>query len=1075
MATTLAHGHAGPAAWRPDPSGLAHVVGMLRASTEGTADQESVYARLQTYATRGDFNNYLAYILARGAGGAGGVAVAAAGHAETVRQAAGLLLKNNLKALYKNLAPPVRQYINNELLSAIGDDSRLVRSAVAVCITAIVSKAGLQVWPDLFPTLVSCLDSNHDAFLDGALNALCRICEDAPDLLDEDPSQPLDVIIPKLLAFFEHPDDKVRIKVVHILNQFLLVMPPALNENIDAYLAALFRVAEDASFEVRKRVCSAICMLLETKPDALAPHMSNIVAYMVHASADSSSVVAQEACEFWSAYAVLPAAAPTLRACLPQLVPILLNNMVYSEEDRALYDAEQEEDDTLPDRPQDIRPRFHSSHFMSSVGSGQAAEGPLAPNSSPLSTSPNMVHRLSTSTTASHPNPPPIPALSPSSAAAAAVAAAAAAAPTSTPTPAPPSSSSSLSFASATKNTLVGNGPLVNGIAIAKDANAPNRDDASLLSKLHTRSGTAEAFVAPKVAQADREGGSRCVNLNGNDSRTHIVDEEDVGRDSGDEEDDDDDVAEEEWNVRKCSAASLDALACAYGPEVLSLLLPLLQDRLLNTQQWEQREAGVLALGAIADGCYDGVAPHLPTLFPYLLNSLADRHHRARVMSCWTLSRYTRWVLDGRTESTLVVVLKALSERMLDRNKTVQRAACSAFASLEEQAGRVLVPYIGGILQTVSSAFARYQQINLLALYDTLGALADAVGSELAAPDHVALLMPPLINRWNVLADDDLSLVPLLECLTTVFRALGPASEQFVLPIFTRCVNIVEATYSREANGKYDDAHVELLTGSLDLMCSLGEALGPRIDSLLVQPANSRATLLQLLYLSMKDKRPEVRQSALALVGEFARSGMPSLIPVLVDYVGVVVGALSPDYMRCANNATWALGEMIMMAGFLPSNVPLDRDAIQKPLLEKALPSLIRVVNMPQLSKSLFENTSITLGRMGLVMPEAVAPRLDSFVEAMLTGLRGIQDDADKEHAFSGVNAMIKLNPMAVLHCFALYADAISSWVQASPKLEADFGTVLVGFKSTLGNQWPLLYATCPADLQMSLKVRFSL
>lgn len=979
---------------------------MLRESTDGSSNQEKVYARLQTYATRGDFNNYLAYILARGASAVDGVGPAAPGsgvNAESVRQAAGLLLKNNLKSLYKNLAPDIRAYINNELLSAIGDDSRLVRSAVAVCITAIVSKAGLQVWPDLFPTLVSCLDSNHDSFLDGALHALSKICEDAPDLLDQDPSQPLDVIIPKLLAFFQHPSDAVRIKVVHILNQFLLVMPPALNDNIDAYLAALFRVAEDASFEVRKRVCSAICMLLETKPEALAPHMPNIVAYMVNASRDSSPLVALEACEFWSAYATVPSAAPTLRTSLPTLVPILLDNMVYSKEDRAVFAMEQEEDDMVPDRPQDARPRFHSSRFMSSVKRNAAATGsPLAPTSSPLSTSPNVPH------------------LSPAG-----------------------SGVTPVNTGSASPNAPLAPVDIGASLSLGPGVEAaPTLSTSVMKSEIISRTGTSEEEV-------------------------HCSDEE--------EDDDDEEEVDSEWNVRKCSAAALDALACVYKAEVLSVLLPRLQDRLLNTELWEVRESGVLALGAIAEGCYDGIAPHMPTLLPYLLNSLRDSHHRVRVMSCWTLSRYTRWVLASQNEASMLIVLNALTERILDRNKTVQRSACSAFASLEEQAGRTVVAHVGPILQTVASAFEKYQQNNAVALYDVICSLADVVGDELAKEVHVNVLMPPLVTRWNMLSDDDVGLIPLFECLSCVFRALGTSSSSFVLPIFSRCVNIVESTFAREAAGTCDDAHAGLLSCSADLMCSLTEALGPQIDALLVQPANGRATLLQLLYVAMKDARQEVRQSAFALVGEFARSAMPSLIPVLGGYVDVLVGALSPEYMRCANNATWALGEVVMMAGFLPSEIPLDRAAIQKALLEQAMPVLIRVVNLPQLNKCLVENSAITLGRLGLVMPEAVAPHLEAFARATLSALRTIRDDGDKEHAFSGINAMVRSNPSGIMKCFAFYADAIASWLHVPPKLEAEFRTILVGYKTSLGEHWPALYATCPQDLQRCLEARFNL
>jgi len=49
---------------------------------------------------------------------------------------------------------------------------------------------------------------------------------------------------------------------------------------------------------------------------------------------------------------------------------------------------------------------------------------------------------------------------------------------------------------------------------------------------------------------------------------------------------------------------------------------------------------------------------------------------------------------------------------VLDGNKRVQEAACSAFATLEEEACTELVPYLGFILETLVYAFNKYQVIN---------------------------------------------------------------------------------------------------------------------------------------------------------------------------------------------------------------------------------------------------------------------------------------------------------------------------------------------------------------------------
>jgi len=89
--------------------------------------------------------------------------------------------------------------------------------------------------------------------------------------------------------------------------------------------------------------------------------------------------------------------------------------------------------------------------------------------------------------------------------------------------------------------------------------------------------------------------------------KRNLIEEED------DEEEDDDEV--NSWTLRKCCAASLDALSNLYGSEVFCpILLPTLQQSILHNDPWIQ-EASILALGAIAMGCSDGMKQHLPTFF----------------------------------------------------------------------------------------------------------------------------------------------------------------------------------------------------------------------------------------------------------------------------------------------------------------------------------------------------------------------------------------------------------------------------------------------------------------------------
>jgi len=61
------------------------------------------------------------------------------------------------------------------------------------------------------------------------------------------------------------------------------------------------------------------------------------------------------------------------------------------------------------------------------------------------------------------------------------------------------------------------------------------------------------------------------------------------------------------------------------------------------------------------------------------------------------------------------VVMLQLLKKVLDGNKRVQEAACSAFATLEEEACTELVPYLGFILETLVFAFSKYQVKHFMA------------------------------------------------------------------------------------------------------------------------------------------------------------------------------------------------------------------------------------------------------------------------------------------------------------------------------------------------------------------------
>lgn len=542
--------------------------------------------------------------------------------------------------------------------------------------------------------------------------------------------------------------------------------------------------------------------------------------------------------------------------------------------------------------------------------------------------------------------------------------------------------------------------------------------------------------------------------------------EDDDDDDDYDDDDDDDDDSLLQWNLRRCSAASLDNLANGYGNDILPTLLPLLQERLSLQGPWPLVESGILALGAIADGCYSGITPHLPQLFPFLLQKLADPVPLVRSITCWTLSRYATWVVDQGDQELLQPLVEAMLQRILDPHKKVQEAACSAFCTLEEEAREELVPYLTPILQNLMFAFGKYQAKNLLILYDAIGTLADSIGEQLNQPELIAILMPPLIAKWNQLDDHSREILPLFECLAPVAQALGTGFQEFALTVYARCERIVSNELLADAMFEQNPAEAEegdpeLIVCALDLVSGIVEGLRANSEALL-----AGSNILNLVMGCVRHEMLDVRQSAMGVVGDLAKNAPEVLRPGLGHILPVLIESIDPDEPTVCNNASWAVGEIAVRIG-----------AEMEPYVESCLERLIGMINRPKLPRNLVENCAITIGRLGFVCPVVVAPHLQEFAKRWCRALVHVRAPEEKEHCFLGLCYMVKVNPNGIVADFKYMCGAVAS-LEGQKLQHAELSDMLYqivhGFKTSLGENWPKYFASFPDPLRQFLIKRFN-
>ncbi|CAG8975924.1 hypothetical protein HYALB_00007053 [Hymenoscyphus albidus] len=533
------------------------------------------------------------------------------------------------------------------------------------------------------------------------------------------------------------------------------------------------------------------------------------------------------------------------------------------------------------------------------------------------------------------------------------------------------------------------------------------------------------------------------------------------------DDDSDDGNPEDRWNLRKCSAAALDVFAGDFRAPVFNTILPYLLTNLKH-EEWPYREAAVLALGAVAEGCMDVVTPHLPDLVPYLITLLNDPEPLVRQITCWTLGRYSAWAAGLGTPELRAQFFEPMMEgiliKMLDNNKRVQEAGASAFAHLEERAGANLTPYCEPIIRQFVRCFEKYKDKNMFILYDCVQTLAEHVGHGLAQPQLIDILMPALIHRWNKVSDQSRELFPLLECLSYVASALADSFAPFAEPVFTRCVKIIHQNLEdylvAVSNPILDAPDKDFLVTSLDLLSAIIQAVDEKQANDLI--SGSQPQVFDLLTLCMEDPENDVRQSSYALLGDCAKYVFPQLKPYLPALLPLLIKQLDLDQIieeqietgfSVVNNACWSAGEIsIQYGGEMASYV------------EKLLERYLQILGNPAVPKSVTENAAIALGRLGLGNSNIMAPALPSFAEPFLKSINSVDYTVEKATAMKGFCLVALANPQAMEKDLANLFSVVARY-----KLEDSFLTPLTADLSRIFRHTMELYKSLIPDFDAFL------
>mmetsp|Transcript_12774 Transcript_12774/g.14414 ORF Transcript_12774/g.14414 Transcript_12774/m.14414 type:complete len:1015 (+) Transcript_12774:323-3367(+) len=495
--------------------------------------------------------------------------------------------------------------------------------------------------------------------------------------------------------------------------------------------------------------------------------------------------------------------------------------------------------------------------------------------------------------------------------------------------------------------------------------------------------------------------------------------EDNEGAEDDDDDDDDDELDDKEWCLRTCAAASLDGLSRGFSPEkVLPHLLPALQECLSHNDPWV-REAGILALGAIADGCGSTLRQHMTQLHPYLMSQVTTNESlpQLKSISFWALGRYVFWAMEQASSGAQPELIRNLIDvvlsRILDKHRKVQVSACSVLGEIIEQTGEFAIPYLENIYRALVYAIDRQQTRALMVTLEIFGSIAEVVGPATGEGVFPTIYVPALLTMWANKAKQnpfDRTLLPLMESLASITMVIGMSYQPWALQTFDGALSIINSCMMILSCGEFTDEEADAIVCATDILDGLVEGLGANFAELVASSSQYGEHFLPVLGALTGHEVDGVRMSTFALFGDIAKHCPMVIQDGMTELLTEAIACIDPLTPSVCNNAVWAVGEVCVKCIGNPASL----EAFASDIVEGLIILLVDSAYSGSPAAGLVENAASTMGRLAKVNPAFVAKDLQHFLNGWLDGCSKIYDPLERRDAFEGLMMAIQANPQSL-------------------------------------------------------------
>lgn len=558
-----------------------------------------------------------------------------------------------------------------------------------------------------------------------------------------------------------------------------------------------------------------------------------------------------------------------------------------------------------------------------------------------------------------------------------------------------------------------------------------------------------------------------------------------------DEEDEDgqNDDGDTDWNLRRSAASTLDDISQVYGDAILNLALTTINEMMQPSRPWQEQEAAILAIGAICEGCYDGLKSYMAAIIQRLISVANDEtyHHLARQICCWTIGQMNEFILEKENANLLQQNLSTLLALMKAPTKSVQESATAALQRLLEAANNNSDNYgalqvegcMRAIVETCSACLENYQLKNRQLLLECIESVCSYYGTELAIGETFGLLMTPLGKLWSETPDNSHLIFAYFECMAAVCSAFGRAIESYAQSIFDRTVAIIITHTELRYNAKHSQQEAdvpdeEYLITALDLLSSLFDAMGSSLEPLL----KNQPRLMECIIQSMRDESPDIQKASFALIGDLS-GACPGIVQSNLEVVcNLMIARLKDvDERRsgAASNVAWALAVLIehqMDIGGLPTLGPNHYDAFLQ-----ALGRLLVNTEFTTDMVNLAENACLAIGCILLVDPQALqrtGANLGFFASRWCEYVRNIKNVPLKDRALRGFLSAAQASPAALTEALLPLFDVCASVCHdAASDMKQGIRGLLQTLKTNASGPWNNAMGRARPETKQKLHVAY--